>query len=66
MKEVKEKLLVQLTCNVLPRKMLSRDSKRTLLKRREVSSVLTRIYSLMNERKSLRIIVYATASLDSY
>jgi hypothetical protein len=66
MKEVKEKLLVQLTCKVLPRKMLSRDSKRTLLKRREVSSVLTRIYSLMKERKSLRIIVYATASLDYY
>jgi hypothetical protein len=66
MKEVKKKLLVQLTCNMLPRKMRSRDSKRTLLKRREVSSVLTRIYSLMKERKSLRTIVYATASLDYY
>jgi hypothetical protein len=66
MKEVNEKLLVQLTSNVLPQKMLSRDSKRTLLKRREVSLVLTLIYSLMNERKSSRTIVYATASLDSY
>ncbi len=66
MKEVNEKLLVQLTCNVLPQRMLSRDSKRMLLKRKEVSSVLTRIYSLMKERKSSRTIVYAIASLDSY
>jgi hypothetical protein len=64
MKEVKEKLLGPLLLNA--QRMLNRDSKRMLLKKREVSSVSTLICSLMNERKSLRTIAYAAGLLDSY